>query len=77
MFFQYYSILILIVCVAAMVITSYLTDEPDYAAISGLTYGTLTDEHRRKSRSSWSTGDVGASGAVLLAIVMAYLYFTG
>jgi SSS family solute:Na+ symporter len=77
MFFQYYSILILIVCVAAMVITSYLTDEPDYAAISGLTYGTLTDEHRRKSRSSWSTGDVVASGAVLLAIVMAYLYFTG
>ena len=77
MFFQYYSILILIVCVAAMVITSYLTDEPDYAAISGLTYGTLTDEHRRKSRSSWSTGDVVASGAVLLAIVIAYLYFTG
>jgi SSS family solute:Na+ symporter len=77
MFFQYYSILILIVCVAAMVITSYLTDEPDYAAISGLTYGTLTDEHRRKSRSSWSTGDVVASGAVLFAIVIAYLYFTG
>ena len=77
MFFQYYSILILIVCVAAMVITSYLTDEPDYAAISGLTYGTLTDEHRRKSRSSWNTSDVVASGAVLLAIVIAYLYFTG
>jgi SSS family solute:Na+ symporter len=76
-FFQYYSILILLVCVAVMVAVSYLTAPPDYAAISGLTYGTLTDDHRRASRASWGAGEVAASVMVLVAILAAYLYFTG
>jgi SSS family solute:Na+ symporter len=77
MFFQYYSLLIFLVCVGAMVGVSYATRAPDYAAISGLTYGTITDEHRRDSRSSWDNRDLIASAAVLVAIVLAYLYFTG
>ena len=77
MFFQYYSLLIFLVCVGAMVAVSYATREPDYAAISGLTYGTITDEHRRDSRGSWDSRDIIASVAVLVAIVLAYLYFTG
>jgi solute:Na+ symporter, SSS family len=76
-FFQYYSILILIVCAVTMVVVSYATKEPDYQAISGLTLGTVTDEQRRESRSSWSRGDVIASLGVLAAILAAYLYFTG
>ncbi len=39
MFFQYYSILILLVCVAVMYAVSYMSEEPDYEKISGLTYG--------------------------------------
>jgi SSS family solute:Na+ symporter len=77
MFFQYYSILILIVSAIAMVAVSFLTRRPDYEKISGLTYGTVTDEHRQKSRSSWGFADVAASAVVLLAILAAYLYFTG
>jgi SSS family solute:Na+ symporter len=77
MFFQYYSILILIVCAAVMYAVSYVTEVPDYARISGLTYGTVTDDHRAESRKSWSTGDVVASAAVLVGILAAYLYFTG
>ena len=77
MFFQYYSILILIVSGIAMVIVSYMTREPDYEKISGLTYGTVTDEHRQESRSSWGFADVAASAVVLAAILAAYLYFTG
>ncbi len=77
MFFQYYSILILIVCVAVMIVVSFMTREPDYERISGLTYGTVTDEHRRESRSSWNAGDVIASIAVVVAILVAYLYFRG
>jgi SSS family solute:Na+ symporter len=76
-FFQYYSLLIFVVCVLVMVGVSYRTKEPDYAAISGLTYGTITADQRRDSRSSWGWGEVAASGAVLLAILAAYLYFTG
>ena len=77
MFFQYYSILILIVCAATMIVVSYLTKEPDYKGISGLTYGTLTDEDRTESRRSWSFIDVTASVVVCLAILAAYLYFRG
>ena len=77
MFFQYYSILILIVSAVVMIVVSYATRPPDYESISGLTLGTVTDEHRRASRSSWGTGDVVASLGVLVAILAAYLYFTG
>ncbi|MHB8898863.1 MAG: sodium:solute symporter [Thermoguttaceae bacterium] len=76
-FFQYYSILILIVSALAMVLVSFLTHEPDYEKISGLTYGTVTAEHREKSRSTWGFVDVAASLVVLAAILAAYLYFTG
>ncbi|NQU24110.1 MAG: hypothetical protein HQ567_22740 [Candidatus Nealsonbacteria bacterium] len=77
MFFQYYSILILIVCAVAMIVVSYLTREPDYKRISGLTYGTMTDEDRAESRGSWTLADVAASVVVCLAILAAYLYFSG
>ncbi len=77
MFFQYYSLLIFSVSVAVMVGVSYATREPDYAAIGGLTYGTMTVEDRRDSRRSWDKREVIASAAILLAIVASYLYFSG
>jgi SSS family solute:Na+ symporter len=77
MFFQYYSILILLVSVCVMYAVSYMTEEPDYDRIAGLTYGTVTAEHRAESRSSWTQADVLASATVLVAIVAAYVYFSG
>jgi len=76
-FFQYYSLLIFIVCAAVMVAVSRLTETPDRQKISGLTFSTLTEEHRRTSRSSWGVGDVASSALVLTLIVAAYLYFAG
>ena len=76
-FFQYYSLFIFIISVAVMIVVSYLTAPPSYEKISGLTYGTVTDEHRRESRASWQARDVIASGIVLALILAAYLYFTG
>ncbi len=77
MFFQYYSLLIFCVSVAVMVGVSYATREPDYASISGLTYGTMTVEDRIDSRSSWGVRDVFASAMILVAIVASYMYFSG
>ncbi len=77
MYFQYYSLLIFLICIAVMVVVSYLTNEPAYEKINGLTYGTLTEEDRRQSRASWNKWDVIASAAVLVAILAAYLYFRG
>jgi SSS family solute:Na+ symporter len=76
-FFQYYSILILLVSAAVMLIVSYATEQPSYERIQGLTYGTRTTDDIRVSRASWTKNDVFASAAVLLAILGAYLYFTG
>ncbi len=76
-FFQYYSLVIFLVCVIVMIVVSYLTKPPSYEKISGLTYGTVTEEHARESRASWSKGDVFASILVLVLIVAAYLYFRG
>ncbi len=77
MFFQYYSILILIVSGLAMVVVSYMTRKPEYEKITGLTFGTLTTQQREESRKSWSVLDIVASALVLAAILAAYLYFRG
>lgn len=76
-FFQYYSILILLVCLVVFFGVSYASEEPDYEKISGLTYGTVTAEHRAASKQSYGKGDVFASGLVLVLILAAYLYFRG
>ena len=76
-FFQYYSLLIFLVCVVVMIVVSYMTKEPAYEKISGLTFSTLTTEHRKQSRASWNYKDVMHSIIVLGLIIAAYLYFTG
>jgi SSS family solute:Na+ symporter len=76
-FFQYYSLLIFLISIAVMFIVSYLTEAPAYEKITGLTYGTVTEEHKKESRASWTRWDVATSGIVLLLILAAYLYFTG
>ncbi len=76
-FFQYYSLLIFIISLAVMFIVSYMTAEPDYQRISGLTFGTINEEHRKETRASWDKRDVVLSGLVLVLILAAYLYFVG
>jgi solute:Na+ symporter, SSS family len=76
-FFQYYSIFILLVCIIVMVVVSYMTAPPSYEKISGLTYGTVTSEHRKESRASWSKVDVIFSVVLCLIIIAIYLYFRG
>ena len=77
LYFQYYSLVIFLVCIGVMIVVSYMTNEPSYEKIQGLTYGTLTAEDRRQSRLSWNRWDVIASCGVLAAILAAYLYFRG
>jgi SSS family solute:Na+ symporter len=76
-FFQYYSLIIFLVRIVVMIAVSYLTAPPAYEKITGLTYGTVTVEHKKESRASWNTTDLVTSGIVLALILGAYLYFTG
>ena len=76
-FFQYYSLIIFLISLLVMIVVSYLTEAPSYEKISGLTYGTITAEHRKETRASWQTRDLIGSAIVLALIIAAYLYFTG
>jgi len=77
MFFQYYSMIILLVSAGVMIVVSHMTAAPDYEKISGLTYATRTAEDRRTSRASWKPLDVVLSLMVIVLILAAYLYFVG
>jgi SSS family solute:Na+ symporter len=76
-FFQYYSLLIFVVCSVVLVVVSYLTASPSYEKLQGLTYATLTEEDRRHSRASWTVTDVVFSAVLLGVILAVYLYFRG
>jgi SSS family solute:Na+ symporter len=76
-YFQYYSRFVFVMSLLVMFAVSYATKAPSPEQLKGLTYATVTDEDRSKSRSSWSRIDVAASALVLVAIMAAYLYFMG
>ena len=76
-FFQYYSLLIFIVCIIVMVLVSYMSKAPSYEKIKGLTYGTTTAEDKEKSKASYSKADVIFSVALVIIIVAIYVYFSG
>ena len=76
-FFQYYSVLITLVCIATFLIVSYSTKQPDYAKISGLTFSTMTAEDKRANRASWTTADVVQAVVLVGLIIAIYAYFTG
>jgi SSS family solute:Na+ symporter len=76
-FFQYYSLLITIVCILVFIIVSYATRQPDYAKIKGLTFSTLSAEDRAENRASWNWKDVVLSVLLIALIIAIYTYFTG
>ena len=76
-FFQYYSLLITIVCILVFIIVSYATKPPDYAKINGLTFSTLSEQDRQENRSTWNWKDVVLSVLMIVLIVVIYTYFTG
>ena len=75
--FQYFSVLITIVSAIVMVVVSYMTAEPEYTKIKSLTFGTVTEEDRKRTYASWDWHEVTASAFILACILGAYLYFRG
>ncbi|MGA2222752.1 MAG: sodium:solute symporter [Verrucomicrobiia bacterium] len=75
--FQYFSVLITIVSAIVMVVVSYMTAAPEYTRIKSLTFGTATEEDRKRTYASWDWHDMAASALILVCILGAYLYFRG
>lgn len=76
-FFQYYSLLITLVCIIVFLLVSYATKQPDYEKIKGLTFATRSKQDREKTRATWNVKDVVTSVLLVVAIIAIYLYFTG
>jgi solute:Na+ symporter, SSS family len=76
-YFQYYSLLIFLISTAVLVGVSYATEEASDEKLTGLTYATVTEEHRIESRRSWNRQDVFNSALVMGLIIAAYIYFSG
>lgn len=76
-YFQYYSLLIFVVSAAVLIGVSYATAQPPKEQLTGLTYATVTDDHKRETRASWDKNDVLSSALVMVLIFIAYMYFRG
>jgi len=64
------------ISVALVVLVSLLTDAPDPEQIEGLTFATVSAEHREENRASWNRWDVIGTAVVLGLVVGLYLYFS-
>ena len=74
--FAHMAIFMFLFSVALCISVSLATSPPDYKRISGLSFGTLTKEHKLENKGSYDTIDVVLS-VVLVAIVVGILmYFT-
>ena len=74
--FLYFCFYLFVSCIGAMVIISFLTQEPAYEKIRGLTYATTVAEDKKASRESWRTRDVVLSVVVLIIIALVMIYFS-
>ena len=74
--FLYFSGVLLLMSTVIIIVGSLLGPEPDAQQISGLTYGSLTEEDRKEIRKSWDKWDVLGTVIVLGLVVGFYLYFS-
>ena len=74
--FSHMAILMFIFSVLLCITVSILTNPPDYSKISGLSYGTLTVNHRKENSESYDTVDVILSIILVIIVVSILSYFT-
>ena len=74
--FSHMAILMFIFSVLLCITVSILTSPPDYSKISGLSYGTLTVNHRKENSESYDTVDVILSIILIIIVVYILSYFT-
>jgi len=75
--FSHMAILMFIFSVLLCITVSILTSPPDYSKIRGLSYGTLTANHRKENSESYETIDVILSIILIIIVVSILSYFTG
>ena len=74
--FAHMAIFMFLFSVALCISVSLATSPPDYKRISGLSFGTLTKEHKFENKGSYDTIDVVLSFVLVAIVVGILMYFT-
>ena len=75
--FAHMAIFMFLFSVVICIGTSLLTMAPDYSAIKGLAFGTLTEAQKKETRESFSKADFLFSMLLVVVIVTVLVYFKG
>ncbi|MCX8019192.1 MAG: sodium:solute symporter [Chitinophagaceae bacterium] len=75
--FAHMAIYMFAACVVVCIVFSLLTQPQPAEKIQGLTMGTLTEEHKRLAKSSYSKWDILASVLLVAIVVSILVYFRG
>jgi SSS family solute:Na+ symporter len=74
--FLYFCILLFAFSIVVLVGVSLMTEPPSEQQLAGLTFGTISDYEREKTKSSWSVTDVVLSVMVVVIIISVFVYFS-
>lgn len=75
--FAHMAIFMFILSVVICVGVSLATNPPDYAAIAGLSFGTLSDSQKAENKESFTWLDIVLSVMLVVVVVTVLAYFTG
>jgi SSS family solute:Na+ symporter len=74
--FLYFCITLFVFCVILLIIISIASEKPSEKQIAGLTFETVSESDRVKSRSSWNFTDALFSIIVVGIIICVFIYFS-
>lgn len=75
--FAHMAIFMFIFSVILCISVSLATNAPDYKAIVGLSFGTLTEEQKQENKGSYDTIDIVLSIILVILVIGVLSYFTG
>lgn len=75
--FAHMAIFMFVACLLVCTFVSLATQIPDYNRITGLSFGTLTTEHKGENMESFNKADVILSICLIAMVVFILCYFTG
>jgi len=75
--FAHMAIFMFIFSVILCISVSLATNTPDYKAIAGLSFGTLTPEQKQENKKSYDTIDLILSVILVILVIGVLSYFTG
>ncbi len=75
--FAHMAIFMFVFSVIICITISLLTNPPSYTAIAGLSFGTLTKEHKLENKQSITLSDIILSVLLVLIVITILSYFVG